>query len=152
MEKSGSTFEERLMDIEGDILSAAAEYVDGKAEFIYVLCRDTGTSVNNDFFFKIGGVIREKTEVNEGKRFFERKHDISPMRQMGTTMEIANCQMNIKKLFREAGRQEPAFIKLEYNNDTGRLEMECGYDELDPELFQKWVKEKREQSAAAGRR
>ena len=58
-------FEDQLMEIQSDMISLSLEYVENKAEIVYIFVVLEDGLVSFDFFYKIGGFISEKSDVNE---------------------------------------------------------------------------------------
>ena len=53
------------MEVQASMISLAMEYVQNQAEKVYIYCISEEALLSFDVFYKIGGFISEKSDVNE---------------------------------------------------------------------------------------
>ena len=141
-------FEDQLMDIQSDMISLSLEYVENKAETVYIYVVLEDGLVSFDVFYKINGVFVELHRVNT---VLDTKVDDSD-NMMFSVLRYGN--EDIQKLidvYQEYNREHPTEMWLVYDVQKNRLESRYSYEgryekdddlELLPSLeFEKWFEE-----------
>lgn len=146
----GKVFEDEFTELQADIISICKEYVEDRAEKIYIYCSAENGTVTNDFFYKINGKILERHKLNDagtGERY-----DVSSERQ-GMVLRIMMEDVEAMiKLCKEYKREMPTEIKMVYDVVTNRVSGNYRYDLVysnDPLLLPEDVAEEWYQSVKA---
>lgn len=121
-------FEDYFSELQGDMVSICLEYVDNRAEKIYIYCSFEDGVVASDYFYNINGKVLERHKLNEQLIDTEKKYDISIERQKGVIKILNTDIKNIVKLCKEYQREMPTEIKLIYNLEKNSLKAEYKYD------------------------
>ena len=141
-------FEDQLMDIQSDMISLSLEYIENKAEtvFIYVVLEDG--LVSFDVFYKIGGFISEKSDVNE--YLSEKINDSDDIQFSLLEYGIEDAQ-KIEVLFEENSKEVPTEIRLVYDVKNNSLKSNYRYDAMYEknedlsvsDVFEAWIQEEK---------
>ena len=141
-------FEDQLMDIQSDMISLSLEYIENKAEtvFIYVVLEDG--LVSFDVFYKIGGFISEKSDVN--KYLSEKINDSDDIQFSLLEYGIEDAE-KIEVLFEENSKEVPTEIRLVYDVKNNSLKSNYRYDAmyeknedlLVSDVFEAWIQEEK---------
>lgn len=141
-------FEDQLMEIQSDMISLSLEYVENKAEtvFIYVVLEDG--LVSFDVFYKIGGFISEKSDVN--KYLSEKINDSDDIQFSLLEYGIEDAE-KIEVLFEENSKEVPTEIRLVYDVKNNSLKSNYRYDAMYEknedlsvsDVFEAWIQEEK---------
>ena len=141
-------FEDQLMDIQSDMISLSLEYIENKAEtvFIYVVLEDG--LVSFDVFYKIGGFISEKSDVNE--YLSEKINDSDDIQFSLLEYGIEDAE-KIEVLFKENSKEVPTEIRLVYDVKNNSLKSNYIYDAMYEknedlsvsDVFEAWIQEEK---------
>lgn len=141
-------FEDQLMEIQSDMISLSLEYVENKAEtvFIYVVLEDG--LVSFDVFYKIGGFISEKSDVNE--YLSEKINDSDDIQFSLLEYGIEDAE-KIEVLFEENSKEVPTEIRLVYDVKNNSLKSNYRYDAMYEknedlsvsDVFEAWIQEEK---------
>ena len=141
-------FEDQLMDIQSDMISLSLEYIENKAEtvFIYVVLEDG--LVSFDVFYKIGGFISEKSDVNE--YLSEKINDSDDIQFSLLEYGIEDAE-KIEVLFEENSKEVPTEIRLVYDVKNNSLKSNYRYDAMYEknedlsvsDVFEAWIQEEK---------
>ena len=142
------TFEEQLMDIQSDMLTLSLEYIENKAEKVYVYGVLEAGLVSFDVFYKIGKHISEKHDVN--KYLLEKINDSDDIQFSLLEYGIEDLE-KIESLFKEYSRAVPTEIKLVYDVGKNSLKSKYNYDAIYEknedlsvsDVFETWVQEEK---------
>lgn len=141
-------FEDQLMDIQSDMISLSLEYIENKAEtvFIYVVLEDG--LVSFDVFYKIGGFISEKSDVN---KYLSEKINDSDDIQFSLLEYGIEVAQKIEVLFEENSKEVPTEIRLVYDVKNNSLKSNYIYDAMYEknedlsvsDVFEAWIQEEK---------
>ena len=136
------------MDIQSDMISLSLEYIENKAEtvFIYVVLEDG--LVSFDVFYKIGGFISEKSDVN--KYLSEKINDSDDIQFSLLEYGIEDAE-KIEVLFKENSKEVPTEIRLVYDVKNNSLKSNYIYDAMYEknedlsvsDVFEAWIQEEK---------
>ena len=136
------------MDIQSDMISLSLEYIENKAEtvFIYVVLEDG--LVSFDVFYKIGGFISEKSDVN--KYLSEKINDSDDIQFSLLEYGIEDAE-KIEVLFEENSKEVPTEIRLVYDVKNNSLKSNYIYDAMYEknedlsvsDVFEAWIQEEK---------
>ena len=145
-------FEDYFSELQTDMVAICLEYVDNKAEEIFIYCSYEPKMYVFDFFFKVNGKVVHKQQLNEVSKEFDsqqsRVYDVSRERQKAA-LRIGNQNLKlIHKKCEEFNKDMPTEMKLHYNVKENSLKGKYRYDlvySIDDELlpddiFDLWFK------------
>lgn len=141
-------FEDQLMEIQSDMISLSLEYVENKAEIVYIYVVLEDGLVSFDVFYKIGGFISEKSDVNE--YLSEKINDSDDIQFSLLEYGIEDAE-KIEVLFKENSKEVPTEIKLVYDVKNNSLKSNYIYDAMYEknedlsvsDVFEAWIQEEK---------
>ena len=141
-------FEDQLMDIQSDMISLSLEYVENKAETVYIYVVLEDGLVSFDVFYKIGGFISEKSDVN--KYLSEKINDSDDIQFSLLEYGIEDAE-KIEVLFKENSKEVPTEIRLVYDVKNNSLKSNYIYDAMYEknedlsvsDVFETWIQEEK---------
>ena len=143
-------FEEKFTEYQADMVSICLEYVDWRADTIYIYCSYEINMIYGDCFFKIHGKITERHKLNDVKSDKESfEYDVSEERQIGLLDIISEDIEKIEALCTEYGRAMPTEMKLVYDVKSNSLKADYCYEnlwtdseeKLGMDIFGEWFEE-----------
>jgi hypothetical protein len=148
-----TVFEGYLIELQTDMVAICLEYVENKADEIYIYCSYEPEMYVFDFFYRINEKIVHKHQLNEATKELESQHiqvyDVSRERQKAA-LRIGNQNLKlIHKKCKEFNKEMPTEMKLYYNVKQNSLKGKYRYDlvysnddELLPDdIFDLWFEE-----------
>jgi hypothetical protein len=149
-------FEDYFSELQADMVAICLEYVNNKADEIFIYCSYEPKMYVFDFFYKINGEAVHKHQLNEAVKELDsqRNHvyDVSRERQKAA-LRIGNQNLKlIHKKCEEFNQDMPTEMKLCYhvkkNGLKGKYRCDLVYsidDELLPDdIFDLWFEEVKE--------
>lgn len=141
-------FEDQLMDIQSDMISLSLEYVENKEETVYIYVVLEDGLVSFDVFYKIGGFISEKSDVNE--YLSEKINDSDDIQFSLLEYGIEDAE-KIEVLFKENSKEVPTEIRLVYDVKNNSLKSNYIYDAMYEknedlsvsDVFEAWIQEEK---------
>lgn len=141
-------FEDQLMEIQSDMISLSLEYVENKAETVYIYVVLEEGLVSFDVFYKIGGFISEKSDVNE--YLSEKINDSDDIQFSLLEYGIEDAE-KIEVLFEENSKEVPTEIRLVYDVKNNSLKSNYIYDAMYEknedlsvsDVFEAWIQEEK---------
>ena len=141
-------FEDQLMDIQSDMISLSLEYVENKAETVYIYVVLEDGLVSFDVFYKIGGFISEKSDVNE---YLSEKINDSDDIQFSLLEYGIEVAQKIEVLFEENSKEVPTEIRLVFDVKNNSLKSNYRYDAMYEknedlsvsDVFETWIQEEK---------
>ena len=141
-------FEDQLMDIQSDMISLSLEYVENKEETVYIYVVLEDGLVSFDVFYKIGGFISEKSDVNE--YLSEKINDSDDIQFSLLEYGIVDAE-KIEVLFEENSKEVPTEIRLVYDVKNNSLKSNYIYDAMYEknedlsvsDVFETWIQEEK---------
>jgi hypothetical protein len=144
-------FEDYFSELQTDMVSICLEYVDDKADKIYIYCSFESGVVSCDYFYEIKGTVFERHKLNDAdsSAFGGYKYDVSAERQSGVLSIINEDILKLADLCKNYGKAQPTEIKLIYNVSKNSLDAKYKYDMVysnDPDktaddIAQEWFDE-----------
>ncbi|GEN34883.1 DUF600 domain-containing protein [Aneurinibacillus danicus] len=146
-------FEDYFSELQADMVSICLEYVNNRADVIYIYASYELGEYGVDVFYKINNCVVQKHKLNDAVQRFGDKseylYDVSRDRQIAM-LDIAN--ENLRKIYdlcRELNREMPTEMKLVYDVANNKLDATYSYDlkySNDPEkisshIFDEWFVE-----------
>ena len=141
-------FENQLMEIQSDMISLSLEYVENKEETVYIYVVLEDGLVSFDVFYKIGGFISEKSDVNE--YLSEKINDSDDIQFSLLEYGIEDAE-KIEVLFKENSKEVPTEIRLVYDVKNNSLKSNYIYDAMYEknedlsvsDVFEAWIQEEK---------
>ena len=141
-------FEDQLMEIQSDMISLSLEYVENKAEIVYIYVVLEDGLVSFDVFYKIGGFISEKSDVNE---YLSEKINDSDDIQFSLLEYGIEVAEKIEVLFEENSKEVPTEIRLVFDVKNNSLKSNYRYDAMYEknedlsvsDVFEAWIQEEK---------
>jgi hypothetical protein len=125
-------FEDLFSELQSDIVSICLEYVNNRADKIYIYCSYENGIISSDFFYNINGKVVERHKLNDAiqeqidKQNLE--YDVSTERQDAVLNIIEEDILKIKSVCQKYDRDMPSEIKLIYNVKDHKLKAKYRYD------------------------
>lgn len=122
----GKVFEDAFTELQADIISICREYVEDRAEKIFICCSAEGNLLSNGFFYQINGKVLHRHKLNDAGT--GEWYDVSSERQ-GMVLRIMMEDVEAMiKLCKEYQREMPTQIKMVYDVATNRVSGNYRYD------------------------
>ncbi len=121
-------FEDQFSELQADMISICMEYVEDRAEKVYVYASCEEGVVSSSFFYLINNTYVECHKVNDALNNGEEEYDVSQDRQFAVLDIINEDVEKIKELCKEHEKDMPTELKLIYDVKSGKLQAEYKYD------------------------
>lgn len=121
-------FEEKFSELQADMISICMEYVEDRANkvFVYASCEES--IISSKFFYLVNNKYVKPHKVNDALEDGAEKYDVSTDRQF-MVLDILNEDIEkIKLLCNEYERDMPTEMKLIYDVKSGHFKAEYKYD------------------------
>lgn len=120
-------FEDYFSEIQADMVDICLEYVEGRADEIYIYCCYENSMLTSYYFYNINGNIVKKNKLNDIDNI-NVKYDIS---KQGIVLRILNENIiKIKDLCLKHKKEIPTEMKLIYNVKQNSLKAEYKYENV----------------------
>lgn len=146
-------YEDYFSELQADMVAICLEYVDNKADEIFIYCSYEPKMYAFDFFYKINGKVVHKHQLNEATIESANPHnhsyDVSKERQKAA-LRIGNQNLKlIHRKCKEFNKDMPTEMKLHYNVKKNSLKGKYRYDLiysndeqlLPDDIFDLWFEE-----------
>ncbi|WP_416147665.1 DUF600 domain-containing protein [Salipaludibacillus sp. HK11] len=121
-------FEDKFSELQADMVSICLEYVENRAEKIFIYCSFEAKVISSDFFYCINGEIIMRHKLNNAiDNTQELQYDTSVERQRGVLSVLNNNIKEMIDLCEEYNREMPSEIKLIYNVVNNSLKADYKY-------------------------
>ena len=110
------------------MVSICLEYVQDKAEKIYIYCSCEERVLSSDFFYRIGEKIKERHKLNDVNKNINYIYNTSPERQDVVLDILIEDIEKMMSLCNEYKREMPTEIKLVYDVSKNSLKADYRYD------------------------
>ena len=124
----GKVFEDYFSELQADMISICLEYVEKRADIIYVYCSFEEMTVSCDFFYCINDNIVRKHKLNDVISDKSFRYDTSAARQTAVMDIIIEDIEGIYKLCNEYQKEMPTEIKLIYDVNKNSLKADYKYE------------------------
>lgn len=121
-------FEDYFSEIQADMVAICLEYVEKRAERIYIYYSCEKGMLSSGFFFKVNGKIVKKNRLNDVIVEGQKEYDVSIPRQAQAVNIINDDIVALKKVCQEHQKEMPTQIKLVYDVAANRLNADYKYD------------------------
>ena len=121
-------FEDRFSELQADMISICMEYVEDRADKIYVYASCEEGVISSRFFYLINNKYVKSHKLNDAVEIGEERYDVSAERGF-MVLDILNEDIEkIKALCKEYDRDMPTEMKLIYDVKSGNFKAEYKYD------------------------
>ncbi|MBD8035085.1 MULTISPECIES: DUF600 domain-containing protein [Solibacillus] len=121
-------FEDIFSELQADMISICMEYVEDRADkvFVYASCEES--MISSSFFYLINNKYVEPHKLNDALKSEEEIFDVSTERQFMVLNIIGDDIEKIEELCKEYERDMPTEMKLIYDVKTGNFKASYKYD------------------------
>lgn len=123
-----SEFEDRFSELQADMISICMEYVEDRADKVYVYASCEEGVISSRFFYLINKQYVKSHKVNDAVAKGDEKYDVSPQRGFMVLRIINENIEGIKELCKEYGRDMPTEMKLIYDAKSGKFQAAHKYE------------------------
>ncbi|MFP3666336.1 DUF600 domain-containing protein [Priestia sp. SIMBA_032] len=121
-------YEDKFSELQADMISICMEYVEDRADKVYVYASREEGVTSSDFFYLINGKYVEPHKLNDALEEAEESYDTSAARNF-MVLDILNEDIGkIKVLCQEHQRDMPTEMKLIYDVRNRKFKAEYKYD------------------------
>ena len=121
-------FEDRFSELQADMISICMEYVEDRADKVYIYTSREEGVIASDFFYLINDKYVEPHKLNDALKNEEERYDVSAEWNF-MVLDILNEGVGkIKALCKEYERDIPTEMKLIYDVKSGNFKAEYKYD------------------------
>lgn len=124
----GKVFEDYFSELQTDMVEICMEYVEDRAEKIYIYCSFEGGVQSCNFFYKVNGKVVKKSRLNDVIVDGQEEYDVSIPRQRDVMAILNEDMVALRKLCEEYQREMPTQIKLIYDVAANSLNADYSYD------------------------
>ena len=121
-------FERKFAEFIADVLAICYEYVEGRAEKIYVYLEDEARVQTSGFFYKINGKVVMRGKLNTALRPGEKLYADYPDRQGQVQSIIREDWNRFAALCRQYNKPVPTEIRMVYDVKTKKPDVRIQYD------------------------
>ncbi|ANC78761.1 hypothetical protein ABE65_018935 [Fictibacillus phosphorivorans] len=121
-------FEDRFSELQADMISICMEYINDRADKIYVYASCEGNIISSKFFYLINNKYVKCNKVNDALEDGDEEYDVSPNRMLSVLNIINEDIEKIETLCKEYNKEMPTEMKLIYNVQRGNFKAEYNYD------------------------
>ncbi|MFS8355176.1 DUF600 domain-containing protein (plasmid) [Bacillus nitratireducens] len=121
-------FEDRFSELQGDMISICMEYVEDRADKVYVYASCEESIISSSFFYLINNKYVKNHKVNEALEDGDERYDVSPKRGFMVLRIINEDIKKVKVLCKEYEKDMPTEMKLIYDVKSGKFKAEYKYD------------------------
>ena len=123
-------FEDEFADLQADMVSICLEYVEERADKVFVYCSAEMGMIYCDCFYQIRGKVLERHKLNTVLSNRERQYDVSEARQSQMLGILISDMRKTEKLFQQNGRTPPVELRMVYDVRSHAYEAKIRYDPI----------------------
>ena len=116
-------FEKRFSELQTDMVSICMEYVEDKADKIFIYASYESKIMSSDFFYIVNGKLCKRNALPEG-------YDVSVERQMSCLDVLLDDLEEISSVCSKYEVDMPTEIKIIYDVTTNQLNASYQYDNV----------------------
>ncbi|WP_350302562.1 immunity protein YezG family protein [Peribacillus frigoritolerans] len=121
-------FEDKFSELQADMISICMEYVEDRADKVYVHASCEEGIISSSFFYLINNKYLKSHKLNDALENGEERYDVSAERNF-MVLDILNEDIGkIKALCKEYEKDMPTEMKLIYDVKSGNFKAEYKYD------------------------
>jgi hypothetical protein len=124
------SFEVSFVELQSDMVNICLEYVNGKAELIYIYCSFEHNSLTSNVFYSINNILVKKHKLNDVIIIGDKAsvYDTSIEWQRLLIKNINKDIEKINDLCKKHGKPMPTEIKIIYDVGNKNMKAEYQYD------------------------
>ncbi|MCK1983219.1 MULTISPECIES: immunity protein YezG family protein [Peribacillus] len=123
-----STFEDRFSELQADMISICMEYIEERADKVYVYASCEESIISSKFFYLINNKYVKPHKVNDALSNGDERYNVSSERQF-MVLDILNEDIEkIKGLCIDYEKDMPTEMKLIYDVKSGKFKAEYKYE------------------------
>lgn len=141
-------FEDEFMEVQSDMVSLCLEYIESKADNIYIYASNENNSLTFNVFFEIKGQIATTNEVNKILSSLNMKVDDSIERRRAILKIGVQDLQKIISICTKYNQPVPTEMKLVYNVNSNSLDAHYQYeniysntDKASYDIFSEWMQQ-----------
>ncbi|PFS11277.1 DUF600 domain-containing protein, partial [Bacillus cereus] len=115
-------------DLQADMITICMEYVEDRADKVYVYASREEGIISGRFFYLINSTYVECHKVNDALEDGDERYDVSRERQIMVLRIICEDIEKVEELCKEYERDMPTEMKLIYDVKSGKFKAEYKYD------------------------
>ncbi|WP_332651332.1 immunity protein YezG family protein [Lysinibacillus sp. 54212] len=121
-------FEDRFSELQADMISICMEYVEDRADKVYVYASREEGVTSSSFFYLINNKYVERHKLNDALENGDKRYDVSTERQF-MVLDIINDNVDkIEELCKLYEKNMPTELKLIYDVKSGNFKAEYKYE------------------------
>ncbi|RIW28908.1 DUF600 family protein [Bacillus salacetis] len=125
-----NTFEDRFSELQVDMIDICMEYIEDKADKVYVYASCEESIISSKFFYLINNKYVKPHKVNDALANGAERYNVSSERQF-MVLEVLNEDIEkVKELCMDYEKDMPTEMKLTYDVKNNKLKAEYKYDLL----------------------
>ena len=117
-------FEDLFMELQTDMVCACLDYVDDRADKVYVYGSCEGNTIACDYFYEVNGKIVDRVELKD----ISDDYDVSYKNQGVCLRTLIDDLKDMSSLCKEYNRPKPTEIKLTYDVEKNSLQTHYCYE------------------------
>ncbi|QXE02895.1 immunity protein YezG family protein [Terribacillus sp. DMT04] len=121
-------FEDRFTELQADMISICMEFVEDRADRVYVYASYEESIISSRFFYLINNNYVKSHRLNDAIEDGVKKYDVSPERGFQVLDTINDDIEKIKVLCEEFGKDMPTEMKLIFDVKSGGFKAEYKYE------------------------
>ncbi|PFH68242.1 DUF600 domain-containing protein [Bacillus cereus] len=121
-------FEDKFSELQADMISICMEYVEDRADKVYVYASCEESIISSSFFYLINNKYVKNHKLNEALEDGDKRYDVSPKRGFMVLRIINEDIKKVKVLCKEYEKDMPTEMKLIYDVKSGKFKAEYKYD------------------------
>lgn len=146
--KMTKIFEDEFMEVQSDMVSLCLEYIESKADNIYIYASNENNSLTFNVFFEIKGQIATTNEVNKILSSLNMEVDDSIERRRAILKIGVQDLQKIISICTKYNQPVPTEMKLVYNVNSNSLDAHYQYeniysntDKASYDIFSEWMQQ-----------
>ncbi|UYW68127.1 immunity protein YezG family protein [Bacillus cereus] len=121
-------FEDKFSELQADMISICMEYVEDRADKVYVYASREEGIISGSFFYCINNKYVERHKVNDALEDEDERYDVSTKRQSMVLRILCEDIEKIEELCKEYERDMPTEMKLIYDVHSSKFKAQYKYD------------------------
>ena len=133
-------FEKAFTEVQKDMISTCLEYVEDKADKVYIYVCNEEHEICCDFFFEIAGKVYSRHKLPEG-------YDTDADRQFSCLDMLNHAVLKLRDLCNKYDNDAPSEMKIIYDAVNHKVDAKYRYgnvlgeDEMPEDVAEKWFNE-----------
>ncbi|MGQ3376811.1 DUF600 domain-containing protein [Priestia endophytica] len=121
-------FEDKFSGLQGDMISICMEFVEDRADKVYVYASCEEGMISGRFYYCINNTYVKPRKVNDALGDGYQTIDVSPERGIAVLKIICGDIEEIEELCKNYGRDMPTEMKMIYDVKSGGFQAQYNYD------------------------